>query len=209
MNLQVSFYDEADRRQRPAGIYTVQFNVLSPDARYKKVNPTATVTWSSEGNGVQRRLSVVDGASISGVADHVTVRVVDETADVGGDMIATPVDYFVTILVAPFPRPARGAPPYLRGTAVPVVVAGGASSALAVPNDSGVTTACILAVAEDGGLPRVTQRSFDPGIVFSRYVPDNSSWVGLFPQTVDLLLENVSIDPASTVTYSALWGIDG
>lgn len=212
VNLQVSFYDKNDNRQRPAGIYTVQFGIQTPDGLYKKVNPTARVVWSVEGNTIQRRLSVYDGASISGVADHVAVRVTDDSQNVGAGFGLLTSVYTVTVEVTPFPRPPRGMPPYLRGSDDVIVVAGGgAGTNIAVPDDAGVISACAFAVAAGGGLPRITQVAADPAVILARYVPatDSSSWTPIHPQTLNLTLENVSADPLSTVTYNVLWGIDG
>lgn len=204
VGLQCSFYDELDIRQRPAGLYTVQFGVSAPAGLYKKVNPVATVVWGCEGNTIQRRLSVCDGASISGTADHVAVRVADQSDDVGTPRLG----YQVTITVTPYTRPSPDRP-FLRAGGALIVVAGGANSTLAVPDDAGVTSALVMAVAAGGGLPRVSQESIDPAVVYGQYVPDGR-YTPLFPQTSVLRLENVNAAvPASTVTYNVLWGIDG
>jgi hypothetical protein len=203
VRLQASFYDEADDRQRPAGVYTVQFGVLAQAGMYKKVNPVARVIWSAEGNSITRKLSVVDGSSISGIADHVAVSVTDETTiiDEGGGG----AEYSVTILAAPFPRPSRGVPSYLSGHPFPIEVTSSPFDLL-VPDDAGVTSALVSVVLFGGGISRVTEIAASD-TPLAQYVP-GPMWMPLHPQTSALRLENLG-PSGSSVNYSVLWGIDG
>ncbi len=210
VRMQIGFYNPKDTRQRPAGLYTVQFNI---DVRgianpvFKFLNPTAKVTFSVEGNSVQRRLSVANGASISGVCDTVAVEVVDETdflAPPGPP--ALPLEYQVTISVAPYPRPSSGTPPFLRGSASVIAVAGGATTLLAVPSDAGANSVLVFASPSGGGVPLVSQEDMNT-ITLASWTPNNT-FVPLFPQAGNISLGNLG--PAlSNVNYNVLFGIDG
>lgn len=207
VRMQVGFFDPRDGRQRPAGLYTVQFNVDVlgvPDPLFRYLNPTATVRWSVEGNTIQRRLSVVNGTSITGACDAVEVVVVDET-----DFLPPPVplDYQVTISVTPFPRASYGAPPVLRGTSTPVSVAGGAAPVLIpVPFDAGADSVLVSAVSTGGGVPVVSQEDTNTVPVAS-WIPDGR-FFPLFPQAGNISLGN-SGPALSNVDYSVLFGVDG
>lgn len=210
IRMQVGFFDPRDTRQRPAGLYTVQFHIdvrAIADPLFKFLNPTARVMFAVEGNTVQRRLSVVNGASISGVCDTVAVEVVDETDFLAPPAPpALPLDYQVTITVAPYPRPSSGSPPVLRGSAGLIAVAGGAVTLLPIPQDSGVNSVLVFASPSGGGVPLVSQEDLNT-VTIASWTPTNT-FVPLFPQAGTISLGNLG-PPLSNVNYNVLFGIDG
>lgn len=214
VRMQVGFYDPRDERQRPAGLYSVQFNVDTSkiaDPKYKKVNPVATVRWSVEGNTIQRRLSVVNGTTVTGVCDAVEVVIVDETDDVVGPVPpGTALDYDVTISVVPYPRPSSGSPPILRGNVIPITVAGGAGPvAVPVPDDAGVNSVMVLTAASVGAIPTVSQQHGTLPDTFATWTPEGAGrFVPLLPQAGRISLDNLGA-PATTVDFTVLFGIDG
>jgi hypothetical protein len=207
VRMQVGFYSPKDVRQRPAGLYTVQFNVDVDgvqDPLFRYLNPVATVIWSVEGNSIRRRLSVVNGTSLTGVCDAVEVTVVDET-----DFFPPPgpIDYQITISVTPFPRPRSGSPPILRGTATPVAVAGGGPAVLVpVPFDAGANSVMVLASSTGGAIPVAGQEDTNT-VNLASWTPD-TNFVPLLPQAGNISLSNLG-PPASSASFSVLFGVDG
>lgn len=113
-----------------ADVYTVQFNVaypkglpfLSPPERYIPIFVEALVTWSVAGGTVQRRVSVANGTSISGVGEACTVAIVDRSPQVGQGVytvgnhyVAYPptVTYTVQATIAPGNRASNSVGPVL------------------------------------------------------------------------------------------------
>jgi hypothetical protein len=210
-NLQCKF-DDADN-------YTVQFKVsgrVLPIAG--NINPVATVTWFLGGNNLSRKLSVYDGASITGCATNVTVTVADET-----DITDTSAqqDYVVTIMTAKGSRPATQQPPtysiYQAANAGPATkrlgnsfVLGGTSIVVPVPSNAGVISVFGTASAPNGhtyveGDLIIRQRNVT-GLVVKQYDARNMGWVPISPQTVDIeLINNSTID----TLMGLVWGIDG
>lgn len=69
-----------------AGQYTVQFfveTISGANAAAWAQNTLAEITWSVKGNSVRRLVSVTDGLSVSGVAQGVRVRILDQSVVVG------------------------------------------------------------------------------------------------------------------------------
>jgi hypothetical protein len=92
-----------------AGNYTLQFSVQRGDTYI--VRPTAEITWSVQGNSVNRLVSIGNGLSISGQAEGVSVRIYDSlTENLGFDhWLGLP--YLVSMQVVPGTRPNVGQPP--------------------------------------------------------------------------------------------------
>ncbi len=211
---QVGFYDPRDERQRPAGLYSVQFNIDTSriaDPQYRKVNPVATVRWSVEGNTVQRKLSVVNGTTITGVCDAIEVIVTDETDDIVGPVPPGTVwDYDVTITMVPYPRPSSAAPPILRGNVIPISLAGGAPAAtVPVPDDAGVNAVMLLTSSTGGGIPSASQQHGTLPDIVATWTPEGAGrFVPLLPQAGRISLSNLG-PPASSVDFTVLFGVDG
>ena len=113
-HLQVNFL-ATEGRPNPSKNYTVQFSVgptktLAGKLLQAPVFPEAEIIWSVEGNSVRRVVSVVNGMSITGVGEAVSVRVYDNTpqAFAGGGFT-----YQVDITVAPGSRASTQQPPTL------------------------------------------------------------------------------------------------
>lgn len=210
---------KSDRRQRPASMYTVSFDVntvgliLPPGllgARpFQMVNPVADVEFSTEGNIVRRRLSVVSGASISGPADSIDVRVRDQTTDSDGlpVPVASRLPYTVSVLATPGTRAARHAPPFLMANNVPITAGPGAGTNVEIPISVGIVTVCVFASGVGGPLPEVRQLDY-AGATLVAYVPLNPTFVPLHPRAAFVRVENDG--PAgSSATFSVFFGVDG
>lgn len=229
VNLQVDFSGykvddvgqiKRDPRQRPASVYTVEFNVDTSNipktptpatAPHVHVNPVATIDFSTEGNTVRREIACVNGASISGVCDHVNVIVRDFSTDSAGDAVApgTNLDYIVSILVTPGTRPAKHTPPYLAaavaGSLFSITLGPAASTTIVIPPDAGVNT--IIVFANGTGTPVVRQLDFG-AFILAEYEPTFPEFVPLIPQAQSILLLN-SGGAGTTEVMTVLFGIDG
>jgi len=150
-----------------SGNYSVEFSVspTNPGDGSTIAQTEALITWSVEGNNVTRRLTITNGATISGVAQAVKIRVFDVTPFAG-----TPkgVPYTVSIQAVRGIRADSQLPPILLPhpfvddlAAVPVTqpfeqgnylvtanpVPGGAgngSITIPIPTDAGVVSALVL-----------------------------------------------------------------
>jgi hypothetical protein len=199
--------------------YTVQFKVSNRKIPVTgNINPVATVTWFLGGNSLSRKLSVYDGASITGCASNVTVTVADET-----DRLDTSPsqDYTVTIMTAKGSRADIQQPPtysiYQLSNAGPNTrrlgcsfVLAGTSIIVPVPTEAGIVSVFGTASAPNGAVfPEgdliIRQRNVTP-LVVKQYDARNLGWVPISPQTVDIeLINNSAVD----TLFGLTWGIDG
>jgi hypothetical protein len=63
-------------------VMTVQFNIGSPRSDTQNANvPVAVIEFSTNGNSVYRKISIYNGATISGPAEYVKVKAFDESED--------------------------------------------------------------------------------------------------------------------------------
>ncbi len=118
----------------PPGVYTVEFEVgpsKSPSNSSGDNQPEAVIEWATNGGTVRRRVSVINGAAISGPAEFVKVTVTD--ASDSND--AAP--YEVTITVTPGTRGSNEMRPTLQNEPA-VALDGGGSASFNVPQDAGV-----------------------------------------------------------------------
>jgi len=202
-----------------AGNYTVQFKVSGralPIAG--NIDPVATVNWFLGGNNLSRRLSVYDGASITGCAESVTVTLTDET-DV---LDFSPIQqYSVTIMTAEGSRAGTQQPPtyaiYQNSNAGGTIrrlgnsyIAPGTNIVVPVPSEAGVISLFATGSDPNGSVFAegdliVRQRNVT-GLLVKQYDARNMGWVPISPQTIDIELINNS---AVNALMGLTWGIDG
>lgn len=207
---QVSFYAEGDPRQRPASVYTLSFHVDTlaiANALFRKVNPVATVTFSSEGNSFTRRFSLVNGISISGVCEHVSGVIEDQTLNPGGGVVVVPSgEYTVTVVATPGTRPGGFIPPYLRSALLAAALAPAVFTEGVVPDDGGTETVMVFAFGTGGGVAMAEQRDAS-GAILAAWDPRSPVPVALHPQAQVVRVTNVGA--AGTVRANMLFGVDG
>lgn len=203
------------------GNYTVEFSVsnriiVPPGLLLGNITPVATINWALGGNQFVRKLSVFEGATITGCAEHVIVTVSDET---GAD--GTPVtDYTVTIAVAAGVRGPTGLPPtyqtYITDNAGGVhygvvQLAAGTSITIPVPSGAGVNsvmvTQFITPAATPGSPPNAVRQTSWGFATLKQYDPSLYDFVPLSASCKDIVLENN--DTANDTIFSVTWGIDG
>ena len=218
-----------------AGNYTVQFRISAQTAldgsnNVGNVTPTARIQWSIGGNTVQRIISIYDGASLTGVGDHVRVDVYDET---NPNDIAPGYEqkYLVAVTVSEGERGANKQPP----TYTQYIVNGGnihfgstyvtsteGDFAVPVPLDAGVISVFVTAYGFTGRDPAspaiLTEDQVSvalltaDNIVIRQYDPRDYDWVPLPPQCRAIDLRNnmgTSEEEMKTILFAVTFGIDG
>lgn len=214
--LQVNF-DEA-------GEYTVQFtvdNLVDLAGVPGLINPRADITWTVEGNPVRRTVSIANGTSVSGVGQACKVEVYDEPLSAGG---GGSWGYTVGITLAPGLRAATQTQPQLNpdlgmaGALGSILVAGGTSVTLPVPQDVGATSIYITATGRNAGVPlvmtsaNVVVRHINALAVMDdkAYNPIDAGWVPLAASTNQYVLENAfGFGSGNDILFSVTFGIDG
>jgi hypothetical protein len=207
---------QADFLQKP-GIYTAQFTItpLEPVPPppvigfFAPIRAEATVFWAVEGNTVTRKLSVTNGASISGPGQAVRIVIADVT--VGGvpsAQLGQP--YFCAVTLVPGLRPTDGIPPLLNNDNATFLPAP-SSAPFNVPQNVGVKS-LLVTVGTPSGAPlpeqqiQVYQYSAG-GNLLALYDPRAYEFYPLMPGCVSILVQNNSL--TEVVVCSVTWGIDG
>lgn len=109
-----------------ASIFTVQLDVTPPDSGSV---PQVTISYTVNGVPVDRTIDVAAGASISGVAEAVRVRIIDATPI---PKMTAGIAYPVTITIGTYPRPG-GAYPTVTGAYDTTIASGGNQETVRVP----------------------------------------------------------------------------
>lgn len=190
--------------------YTVQFNLTGPD-----INPSSTlirkaeavVTWSIAGLFVSRRVSCVNGISITGTAEAVSVKVVDASLLLD----AYPRDpYLVSIQATKGTRPSIQQPPTLDTPSVSLDAGPVVSGDILIPQDAGAVSLFTTVTAASALTPEqvtVLIRN-QGGIVLREYSPlVNTSWVPLPAGATKLRLRSGVLAPVTN--WAMTFGIDG
>ncbi len=205
--------------------YTAQFSI-APITSVQQFC-MAEVLWSVEGVTNRRLISVVNGASISGCGQAVSIRCFDLSAIGGG-----PEEYQVNIAVTKGTRGSSNQPPVLGGAADPegnigrfaspmtVLLPATATANRNLINDSG-TIAAYLAIAESNvvGGPLSTEDILveyfaglngTGGRVFVGNLSYCNFWAPVPPGARSLSVTNRrTVIPDENVQYSLMWGVDG
>jgi hypothetical protein len=209
--------------------YTLQFSVTRPvgnNLNAATITPVAIISWNLGGISYQRKISVFNGSSITGVAEHVTVQIVDETNPNEVIPVVVPpippfIDYEVNISVGRGVRGSVSMPPtyqqyYLNkyGNRLGLVELDQSTNfTLAIPTDAGVSsvmiTSAYLGVAATPGDPEniVGQVGLLGGTPLKYYNPNLHGFVPISPQTALIVLYNN--DTAQKLYYNVTFGIDG
>ncbi len=192
-----------------AGIYTVQFFITSldafPPASTDPIRATALLEWTIAGNTIRRKIHVSDGTSISGMGEG--VRVVMQDAS---DTSLVGLRYNATFVVSKGARPTTPNPPFLEiGNGDPITIAGGAQSAVAIPDDCGASSVLVM-IAAPGGVAVPDQGVIVSQIagtfLYRQYDPRSILWAPLSAGVNEI---NVLNNTAADIRASILIGIDG
>jgi hypothetical protein len=201
------------------GNYTVQFKVSGRQLPITgNINPVATVTWFLGGNNLSRKLSVYDGASITGCCSNVTISVSDETDFLD---VSPQQDYTVSIMTAEGSRAGTQQPPtyaiYQNSNAGGTTrrlgnsfIMPSTSIVVPVPTEAGVISLFATGSDPNGSVfaegDLIVRQLNVTGLVVKQYDARNMGWVPISPQTVNVELINNS---AVNALMGLTWGIDG
>jgi hypothetical protein len=208
VHLQADFGRQGESKGK-AENYTVQFGILYPPPNSAidpvPVNSEALIQWVVEGNYVTRRVTVVNGQSLTGTGQAVKVSVKDNS--IGGGV---PVDYEVSIQVTPGTRGGSIQPPTLTPAILPaaLIIANGGQLAIPIPQDAGIiaVNASVFAAGVVIAPNAVSVQHLGTASVLKEYDPREAIWVPLAPGSTQVILKNNSGGP---VKYSVTFGVDG
>ncbi len=210
---------DGNSRDGAAGSYTVQFSVGDQDTtiNIERILVVADIVWSVNGNDVRRRVSVVNGTSVSGVGESVKVTMFDDSDPNIAPGASKP--YEVSITIAPGTRASGSIPPTLVVdhdiiSVAAALPAGGKFIGKNIPKDAGVTSVMVTVINVDGAnapvandaLGLVVLEHRDATSPLKRYDPRMYGFVPLAPGATALFLANAGADACAVqITY----GIDG
>lgn len=189
------------------GTYTLQFSVINiqPSPNLQIMIPPvvhAIITWKIEGQQQRRVVSVVSGASISGVCQAVDVKIqdIDNAEDEG-------YGYQVQVTLSKGLRANTQQPPALsRGRLVQVVPSNYAF--FDVPDDSGVISFFPMfdtSHPDDMGIAMID--AVGNTVATIQPAPLSTQWIPLVPGTTQVRLQN--FNATDGMFCNLLWGIDG
>lgn len=192
------------------GPHTVQFDLTPPADRDILIGGVfsceAIVAWSIAGNTIYRKVTVMDGMSITGNAEAVNVRIIDTTTDIVFTGSTPPASYQVGATVTKGARATSSmAPVYIPNPAV-TLVAG--SSDVAVPDDIGANSVMVISSAPpapDVNAAIAQQRcsNVNPGGLLGQWDP-------YAPRFVPLDSNALVIRMTAAASYmKVIFGIDG
>ncbi len=204
------FQNNIDVTDLEPDTYTIQFSIINiqPSPNIEAIIPPivqAIITWKIEGQQQRRVISVVSGASISGVCQAVDVKLLDinNQEDPG-------YEYQVQVTLSKGIRANTQQPPQLsRGRFV--LIEFGSEFRFAVPQDSGVISFFIYADAgttvQPGEVVIAMTDAVNNTVAVLSPAPNGTQWIPLVPGTTDVAIQNQSA--ASGLFANLIWGIDG
>jgi hypothetical protein len=195
--------------------YTVQFGFVGvePDTGGHIFIPTAQaiVNWKVDGQPQRRVMSIVSGASLSGVCNALDIKIKDFPN--GGDATIGK-RYKVQATLSRGLRANTQQPPTLVDQA-PQSIGTGAGVTYAVPQDSGVTSFRILVASGSTGdtyddksvIASMSDAALpSPNLLGTYYPLKCCDWTPLPPGSQRVLINNGT---GVTIFTQVIWGIDG
>ena len=204
--------------QLDPGEYSVQFAMLGVTPTLAGVGqtpaPRAEIIWKVDGQQLRRVVSVVSGASISGVANAVHVKIQDQSGVFSS--LTDGSTYKVVATLSKGTRPTIMQPAVLMSVTGQVIESGHVNPVrFQVPQDSGVVSIYTETVGTEAEathpLPGDVQVFFisQGGIVLGGYYPlIETGWVPLPPGTFEVHV-GTSMAAPNTQTILPIWGIEG
>jgi len=191
------------------GYYTVQFGIVPPQEVLPFVFPftaEALVSWSVEGNTIQRRVSVGNGISLSGGGQAVKVVVMDRTRFADPNIHT----YLASVSITKGTRPSVNQPAILESLPQVTSVLAAGVLVIPVPQDAGAISAQVVSSALAlAGLPvhLIVFQKNSVGQILKAYDPSvETGFVPLAPNCTEVEIDNIG---AFTARVKLTWGIDG
>jgi len=185
------------------GTYTVQFDMV--DARGNRADAHALILWSCAGVEVSRKISVKNGASISGVGEGVRVIVTDVST------VTPSYAYDVAITVSKGVRANTQQPAVFHIVGVTPTVDAASFLDVKIPTDIGAISFNV-SIGSVNGTPladqavQIQQRSAVGGIL-SLEDPRMFPWIQLQPEYDRIRIINNTV--ADQILFRLTLGIDG
>jgi hypothetical protein len=187
------------------GEYTLQFGV-QPPADGHGFATYAVINWKIAGQQQQRIMSIYQGASISGVAEGVSVQLFDQSGDAS---VSRQAPYNIIITLSRGTRANTQQPPVLVTTSNLIIPHGLGTKNETVPNNAGVISVSVSA-ANNGVLANTDLAVFEinsAGTLGAFYPNIAIGWNPLVPGSTILTLTNNST--TTDAVLSLIWGIEG
>jgi len=203
------FQNNIDVTDLEPGTYTIQFSIINiqPSPNLHIIIPPivqAIVTWKIEGQQQRRVISVVSGATITGVCEAVDVKILDinNQEDVG-------YEYQVQVTLSRGQRANTQQPPQLsRGRFV--LVEAESAVDFPVPEDSGVISVFIyLGEGDTENSELQFQDAVNNTVAVLSPVPNATQWIPIIPGTTIVRVVNTNSPAPSGFFANLIWGIDG
>ncbi len=185
----------------PSQVFTVQFAVGNPKNPEARNTPVAIIEWAVNGVTVRRKVSAVNGVSLTGVGEAVYVKVFDE----GNTGSESPYSSSTTVSIG-----TRGGfePPTLQNQPAQSIISGGGSALFPIERDAGVVAVRILVVSGTTLNPeKINVRFLDNfGAISGFQNPNVNGFVQVPPTAVSVLVEN---NDAVNIDAFPIFAIDG
>lgn len=217
--------DDAGNSVSVASVYTLQFAIQATLVPFGSPDepPTLTyaiITWSIGGNQITRKISISNGASITGVGAGCSVAVFDATGLAPAPVPPLTADdpvptYNVLVTLTPGSRGDSALPPVFypiptSGTLGANVGPRPPSVIIPIPPNSGATSVSVTATNPAGEVVDcfVFQQANTSGLVVKQYRPDvYTGFVPLDPSATTIAILNG--DAVNELAWSIVFGIDG
>ncbi len=193
-------------------VFTVEFRVGPTNATSSgglTLNtPVAVIEWSTNGDTVRRKVSVVNGTSISGPAEFVKVKMFDESED------AAAHHYVAVVTVTPGTR-GGDVPPTLQNQPLQSFGAGsgtlGSGVIFPIPEDVGAVMFRVLVWNETGPLTMgdvIVRQETQAGATIDAVMnPSEEGWIPIAPGAVQV--EVGTFNGSETGEAFIIFAIDG
>ena len=207
VNFQLAHFLDPNTGKPDPGAYTLQFGISDPNTPGGpfRVEAKAEINWAVGGNSVRRVVDCVNGMTITGVAEGVSVNIYDVSFVGGG----SPLPYQVTVQVTKGVRPNVGKPPIY---SLPIdILPPNSSASKDLPDNIGatsvmVTVAPVTVGAAIGAYDVIVAQQYGGGTL-NAYDPRQTDFNPLVPATKSIAI--VSSAAAANMYYKIILGIDG
>lgn len=194
-----------------SGVYTVQFNIDPPPVTVGLgFKCQALITWTVNGNAVQRQVSLADGVGISGTGENVQVTIRDASFRIAPAPLPQ-VEYIVSVQVAKGVR-ANTERPVFDNQELATSVAAGGTGVFPVPQESGITSFYVFysgsTTTTAADVITVNQLRNNVGAANSRLNDIIGMWVPLVPGVDRIEINNIGAGAEDT-SFRVLWGVEG
>jgi hypothetical protein len=195
------------------GAYTASFTLqlVDPGTAFSAaLRCEATVEWTVGGNTVTRRINVINGTSIQGLAESARIVIRDVSFPQGAGL-GLGQRYSVSVQIAPGGRGSFETPPLLNEALARATIFALNTFTLPIPENIGVKS-CLVMIGSATAVP-IPEQSVQVFLrdqaanELCRFDPRAFAWFPILPGATVLKIDNSN--PVITVFASVSFGIDG